>query len=415
MLDDTAAFETVDWLEHKASMLDRPWLLVCSLVNPHDVMFLQTDPVQRPHPNGAMAGMQTTVQGLGWFEQEWDIAMPDNFADDYELQPPGVRHYKEYIDLHYGPIPDDRTDLWLKHRNYLVNCMRLVDREFSRIVAALDRLDLWQSTVVVFTGDHGEMNGAHRMTQKGAIPFQEAAVVNLTVCAPGAPQGQRTAAVGSHLDLAPTLLSFAGLADDEIRVRYPHLKGRSLKAAIADPGGDGPRGSVNAPGDGALICWDGLNMVDKDWSITGVLKELSDFSLEFSEEGINKPEKLREAGRKYGAPDFKERSFFRAVVVGRYMLVRWFSPEKYGNPSTLGEFLATSDVALYDLVADPGELENIAHPDYPGRDPALIERMLAKLHALVQHEIGEDKCPFDLDMFGTREVKYRMQEPHGAS
>src|SRR6185295_3429395 len=97
------------------------------------------------------------------------------------------------------------------------------------------------------------------------------------------PQGQRTAAVGSHLDLAPTLLSFAGLGDDEIRARYPHLKGRSLKAPIADPSVKGPRGSVNVPGDGALVCWDGLNMLDKDWSLTGVLKELSDFNLEFSE------------------------------------------------------------------------------------------------------------------------------------
>lgn len=407
MLDNTATFEAVDWLEHKAPTLDQPWLLVCSLINPHDVMFLRTDPVQQPHPNSALASLMTTVQQLGWFEREWDVTMPANFADDYERQPDGVRQYKRNLDLNYGRIPDDRIDLWLKHRNYLINCMRLVDAEFNRIVTTLDRLDLWKDTVVIFTGDHGEMNGAHRLTQKGAIPFDEVAVVNLTVCMPRGPQGQRTAAVGSHLDLAPTLLAFAGLSDEEIRKRYPHLKGRSLKAPITDPGEDGPRGSVNAPGDGALLCWDGLNMLDTDWSLTGALKELSDMSLEFSEEAIHKPEELRKVGQKYGAPDFKKRNFFRAVVDGRYKLVRWFSPEEYGNPSTLDELLATSDVALYDLVNDPGELDNLAHANHPSRDPALIGRMLAKLHALVQHEIGEDRCPFDLDMFGTREVKYR--------
>ena len=95
-------------------------------------------------------------------------------------------------------------------------------------------------------------------------------------------------------------------------------------------------------------------------------------------------------------------------------LVGWFSPEEYGNPSTLDELLATSDVALYDLVNDPGELRNLAHPDHPGRDAALIERMLAKLHALVAREIGEDRCPFDLDMFGTREVRYRKRNEAGS-
>jgi arylsulfatase A-like enzyme len=408
--DNTAAFEAIDWLEHKTPELDRPWLMVCSLVNPHDVMFLQTDPVQEPHPNGAMNGIQTRVQRLGWFERRWDVELPDNFADDFELQPPGVRHYKDNLDLNYGRIPDDRADLWLKHRNYLINCMRLVDRQFNRVVEALDRLDLWRDTVVIFTGDHGEMNGAHRMTQKGAIHFDEATVVNLTVCAPDGPQGRRTAAVGSHLDLAPTLLEFAGLTEGEIRERYPHLKGRSLKGVVINPQGDGPRGSTNAPGDGALICWDGLNFLDKDWAVSGALSELTDMSLGFSDEQVDQREHMREVGEKYGAPDFGKRNFYRAVVDGQYKLVRWFSPEEYGNPSTLDELYAHSDVTLHDLMRDPGELENLAHPDHPRHDPTLVERMLGKLHALVQREIGNDRRPFDLDMFGTRAVTYRARK-----
>jgi arylsulfatase A-like enzyme len=413
-LDNTAAFETIDWLEHRAAQLKQPWLLICSLVNPHDVMFLQTDPVQAPHVNGMVAGLQSTVQRLGWFEQEWDVKLPDNFADDYKLQPPGVRYYKNYVDLHFGRIPDDRADLWLKHRNYLINCMRLVDAEFNRVLQALDRLDLWRSTVVIFTSDHGEMNGAHRMTQKANIPFEEAVVVNLTVCMPGGPQGRRTAAVGSHLDLAPTLLDFAGVSDEEIRQRYPRLKGRSLKPVIVDPSQHGPRGSADAPGDGALICWDGLHALDGDWAVTGALKALTSMGKEPASEQPMRPDRLKQAGQRYGAPDFTRRTFFRAISDGRHKLVRWFSPEEYGNPATLDELLATSDVALYDLVNDPGELQNLAHPDHPGRDPALIERMLAKLHALVQHEIGEDLCPFDLDMFGTREVKHRKRKDHAS-
>ena len=125
--------------------------------------------------------------------------------------------------------------------------------------------------------------------------------------------------------------------------------------------------------------------------------------------------RLKAAGEKYGAPDYGKRTFFRCVVDGQYKLVRWFSPNEYGNPSTLKELYETGDVGLYDLVNDPGELENIGHPDHPKHDPALVERMLAKLHRLVEEELGEDRPPFDLDMFGTREVKYRKTGEGGAA
>lgn len=408
-LDHAAVFETIDWLEHKPPLLDQPWLLVCSLVNPHDVMFLQTDPIAAAPPNGIAGGIQTTAQRLGWFERQWDVALPDNFADDYAHQPEGVQLYKEYVDQNFGHIPDERTDLWLKHRNYLINAMRLVDAEFARLLDALDRLDLWGNTVVLFTSDHGEMNGAHRLTQKGGITFDEAAVVNLTVCVSGGPRGQRTAMVGSHLDLAPTILELAGLSESDIHARYPQLKGRSLASAIRHPSQGGPRGSVNAPGNGALLCWDGLHALDNAWAAAGAVKACTNMTSAAAWSIADRMATLAEAGKRYGAPDFSKRTFFRAVVDGRYKLVRWFSPEEYSNPSTLDELYAHSDVALYDLVKDPGELENIADSRHPDHDSTLIQRMLDKLHALVMEEIGDDIRPFNLDLFGTREVK-----SHGA-
>jgi hypothetical protein len=93
------------------------------------------------------------------------------------------------------------------------------------------------------------------------------------------------------------------------------------------------------------------------------------------------------------------------VVDGRYKFVRWFSPEEYGNPSTLDDLNAKSDITLHDLKEDPGEIENLGNPQHPEYRPALVEHMLQKLHALVQHEIGSDESPFSLDLFGTRKVK----------
>jgi arylsulfatase len=408
-VDPATAFQTVDWLETKAPTLDQPWLLVCSLVNPHDIMFYLPDPIEMPPPGG-MGPLKTPQQRLGWFDKEWDVGLPENFEDDLTQHPPGVMAYSKAVDATYGHVPEDRPDLWIKRRNYLVNCMRLVDMQFNTILEALDRQGLWENTVVLFTGDHGEMNGAHRLQQKGAIAFDEATIVNLTACIPGGPKGKRTAAVGSHLDFAPTLLEFAGLSEEEIRTRYPHLKGRSLKSVMLNPASDGPRGSVDNPGDGALSTSDLLASLDLEYAQSGAFATLSTMDLSPGNQFMDAEDRIRAVGEQFGAPDFSKRNFYRCVVDGQYKLVRWFSPNEYGNPSTLEELYATSDVGLYDLVNDPGELRNIGHPDHPDHDPALVEHMLKKMHKLVAHEIGEDKAPFDLDMFGTREVKYREKE-----
>jgi arylsulfatase len=407
-LDGTVAFETSDWLETKGVELDQPWLLVCSLVNPHDIMFLQTEEgTQVPSEHGITAGIQTHVQGTGWFQRDWGVDLPDNFVDDFEFQPPGVAHYAEYIDLNYGHIPLDRDDLWRRHRNYLVNCMRMADLEFSKVLDTMDRLDLWDETIVLLTSDHGEMNGAHGLRQKGPIPFDEACVVSLTVCAPGGRQGERTEAVGSQLDLAPTLLDLCGVDLEEAQGRYD-LKGRSLRSVIEAPQTSGPRGSAAEPGDGALVLWDALHSLDNHWSQSGALAAISIMGYGSFGSDEDRKKLLHEVGERFGAPDFSKRNFIRSVVDGRYKLVRWFSPSEYGNPSSLGDLYAAGDIALYDLTNDPGELDNIAHPEHPKYQPEPVADMLAKLHRLVATEIGDDTAPFSLDLFGTREIKYQV-------
>src|SRR5699024_587714 len=144
-----------------------------------------------------------------------------------------------------------------------------------------------------------------RMAQKGAIPFQEASLVNMTVVSPHGPSGVQSDAVGSHLDLATTFLSWAGLSEDRVQEQYPALTGRSLRHLFEAPQeAPPPRGSTSRPGDGALISWDGLNMLDPEWSIQGALGELAQL-------GDGPPKTLQDcvaAGQKYGAPDMDKRT-----------------------------------------------------------------------------------------------------------
>src|SRR5690606_21354767 len=152
-----------------------------------------------------------------------------------------------------------------------------------------------------------------------------------------------------------------------------------------------PRGSASEPGDGALIMWDGLNMLDPEWAILGPLEELTQMG---AGPPLTEADCVR-AGERHGAPDMDKRTYFRAVSDGRHKLVRWFSPTQYGIPRTVAELHATSDVALYDLVADPGEMRNIGDASHPDYDEQLVAAMLKKLIRLVESEVGEDEAPFD--------------------
>ena len=153
------------------------------------------------------------------------------------------------------------------------------------------------------------MNGAHRMTQKGAIPFDEAAVVNLTVCVPGGPRGKRTDAVW----LAPRprrrrCWSSPGSTTTRSARAIPTC---GAQPQVGDPR---PRAAV-ARGAAADRAWQmarssaGTGCTRSTWTgrSRGALQELTDMG----ESGPHGPDRrprggLEDAGRKYGAPDFSE-------------------------------------------------------------------------------------------------------------
>lgn len=386
--DAAIAFETADWLRLKRPA-DRPWMLVCSLVNPHDIQFYQADEVEQPVPAGTAYGKQTRAQTLGLFDAGGP-GLPANFDDDLSQLPLGPHSYKEFTESNYGAIPPQRTDVWLSRRRYLLNCFRLVDAQIKAVLDEVDRQGLWESTMVVLVSDHGEMDGAHGLAQKGGIAFDEAAAALCVIAHPDGVKGAVTGAVGSHVDLVPTFLGAAGVTDDELRNRYPDLPGRSLLPLVVDPEHALGRGTADHPGRGALITWDGLHMLDPGWAAAGAVAACA---------GIPEAKKTAAvcaALARFGPPDFDRRTFFRTIVDGRYKLVRWFAPSSYGSPAGLDEASGTSDFELHDLVADPGELQNLADPRHRRYDRSLVESMLAKLNDLVARELGADLPPAGL-------------------
>lgn len=99
------------------------------------------------------------------------------------------------------------------------------DREMGRLMEALDRNGMRDNTIVVFTSDHGDMLGSHRMGHK-QMPFEESIRIPFIIRYPERIQaGQTTDALLAPIDLIPTLCSLAG-------VDVPPLDGRDMSSAL---------------------------------------------------------------------------------------------------------------------------------------------------------------------------------------
>lgn len=85
------------------------------------------------------------------------------------------------------------------------------DWNVGRILEVLQRKGVADTTVVAFTADHGDMQGAHRLRLKGVVPYQELYRVPLIVVDPEASNGRVSTQLVSTVSLPATLVSCAGL------------------------------------------------------------------------------------------------------------------------------------------------------------------------------------------------------------
>ena len=88
----------------------------------------------------------------------------------------------------------------------------LMDKYIGTILGRLEALGLADSTLVVFTTDHGHLFGQHGLTAKGAFHYEDLVRLPFLVRWPGRiPAGGQSEALLSLVDLAPTFLAAAGI------------------------------------------------------------------------------------------------------------------------------------------------------------------------------------------------------------
>jgi arylsulfatase A-like enzyme len=244
---------------------DKPFLLVASFINPHDICYMAID--AHAHGEGreplyprSVRERQCLAEALrlpvGFTREEFFEKQCPPLPGNFEItqgEPPAARRsawraFRRYVQENWT------AEDWRLHRWAYARLTERVDAHIGTVLDGLRAAGLEQDTVVVFTSDHGDMDAAHRLEHK-SMPYEEATRVPLIVSRPemtAAGHVDTTHLVSTTLDLIPTLCDFAGIPVPEA------LAGRSVKPLAVAPRERRPwREYLVAENEGSRVLWTG--------------------------------------------------------------------------------------------------------------------------------------------------------------
>jgi arylsulfatase len=375
--DDIIGAQAQRWLRVRGrpmSQKGKPWFQAVNLVNPHDIMFYNTDaPGQNIQTNPKTMFPIARDPDVPFYKKQWDIKLPRSRHEPFDKKgrPRAHWEYQQGRGALVGNFPNEDAR-WHRLLNNYFNCIRQTDQVVEMILDELEALGLADNTIVVMTADHGELGGAHGTHGKGATAYQEQNHVPLLISHPGYPatHGQRCNALTSHLDLAPTLVAWTGVDAGKRASIGTKLHGHDLTPLLKK----GSAAGINEVRAASLYCFNMFGYVDATW----VLK---------TQAFLNAGGKKKDLAAQGFKPDVTKRGAIRSVFDGRYKYSRYFSPKQHNQPRTLKGIFKLNDVELFDLEKDPDEMQNLAVKRR--KHAELLLAMNDKMNAILEAEIDE--------------------------
>ena len=206
--DEEVVFKAQQYLfDHVRDDGQQPFCLTVSMTHPHD-------PYTIPKPF-------------------WDLYRDDEIelprvSLAQQDQDPHSQRLLKVIDLWDKPLPEQK--IRDARRAYFGACS-YIDSNIGKLLQTLEDTGLAEDTLIIFSGDHGDMLGERGLWYKMHW-FEMAARVPLLIYAPGQFEAHRVAESVSTADLLPTLVELAGGQLDpglplDGRSLLPHLQGLS--------------------------------------------------------------------------------------------------------------------------------------------------------------------------------------------
>ena len=200
--------KTREWLRELAAD-GRPFFLYSSFFQPHS-------PFLAPEPLDAMYN-------------DVEIPLPKKVTRDYIL---GLPLPLRVLMLRSGARNDwDAERLQWAYRTYYASISQ-IDREVGRILDVLDEIGQADSTIVVFTTDHGDQMLEHGMVDKNCF-FEASVHIPFLIRFPGQAVPGRRSELIETTDLLPTLFDLCSI-DEPIECQgrsfAPLLRGEPYEA-----------------------------------------------------------------------------------------------------------------------------------------------------------------------------------------
>ena len=201
--DSVYSAEVIDLIESlENGENDKPWLIVSSLVNPHDI---------------TLFGLVTRLKAN--YNFQIDPSVPNiqpspTFNENLQTKPKAQSSYKAVYQKAFQPTLDSNY-----YRRLYYSLQKNADEELFKIYTALADSSFYDNTIIIFTSDHGTLLGAHGgLFQKWHNAYEEALHVPLIIHSPKLfSEPKTTETITSHVDILPTLLTLAGIDIEQVQ------------------------------------------------------------------------------------------------------------------------------------------------------------------------------------------------------